>query len=232
VDKDVLLPDIRRGEMAVMTGSDASDELLRRARAGNETALAALFARYRERLRRMVQLRLDRRLSGRVDASDILQETYLEVRMRFAEYARRQDQEHPLPFFLWLRLVTGQKMTDLHRHHLGARMRDAGLEVSLHRGAMPQASSVSLAAQLLGKLTSASRAAIRAEHRLLVQDALNSMDPIDREVLVLRHFEHLTNDDVSLVLELSKSAASQRYIRALQRLKGILSSIPGLSERL
>ena len=117
----------------------------------------------------------------------------------------------------------------MHRFHLGAQMRDAGQEVSLHRGPFPQASSVSLAAQLLGKMTSASHAAIRAEHKLIVQEALNGMDPIDREVLALRHFEHLSNDETALVLGLTKSAASNRYIRALKRLKEILSSIPGLT---
>src|SRR5262249_34893460 len=150
---------------AVMT-ADLSDpdDLLRNARAGDERALAALFTHYRERLKRMVRLRLDRRLSGRVDASDVLQEAYLEVHQRFAEWAAKRE----LPFFLWLRLVTGQKLTDCHRHHLGAQMRDAGQEVSLYRGALPQASSASLAAHLLGRLTSASKAAIRAEHKLLV----------------------------------------------------------------
>jgi RNA polymerase sigma-70 factor (ECF subfamily) len=109
-------------------------------------------------------------------------------------------------------------------------MRDAGQEVSLHRGPFPQASSISLAAQLLGRMTSASKAAIRVEHKLIVQEALNGMDPIDREVLALRHFEHLSNDETALVLGLSKSAASNRYIRALKRLKEILSSIPGLNQ--
>jgi RNA polymerase sigma-70 factor, ECF subfamily len=128
--------------------------------------------------------------------------------------------------------VTGQKLTDVHRHHLGTKIRDAGREVSLYRGALPQASSVSLAAQLLGKLTSATQAAIRAEHKLLVQEALNGMDPLDREVLVLRHFEYLSNDETALVLGLKKGTASQRYIRALKRLKEFLSSIPGLKENL
>ena len=95
---------------------------------------------------------------------------------------------------------------------------------------MPQASSVSLAAQLLGKITSASRAAIRAEHKLILQEALNGMDPIDREVLALRHFEQLSNDETALVLGLTKTAASNRYIRALKRLKEILSAIPGMIE--
>jgi RNA polymerase sigma-70 factor (ECF subfamily) len=204
----------------------ASDDLLSRACAGDQAALAGLFAGYRERLRRMVQLRLDSRLAGRLDASDILREAHLAVRRRFADYAG--DQGERLPFFLWLRRITGQTMTDLHRKHLGTQMRDAALEISLHRGEMPVASSASLAAQMLGKLTSASRAAIRAEQRLIVQEALNRLDPIDREVLVLRHLEHLTNAEVALVLDLGKTAASQRYVRALVRLKDILAAIPGL----
>jgi RNA polymerase sigma-70 factor (ECF subfamily) len=203
------------------------DALLARALGGDEAAFAALFGAQRERLRRLVRLRLDRRLSGRVDSDDVLQEAYLEARRRLADYAR---DPHAMPFHLWLRLVTGQKLTDLHRHHLGAQARDAGMEVSLHRGAFPQASSVSLAAQLLGRMTSASRAAIRAEHKLILQEALNGMDPVDREVLTVRHFEHLSNDETALVLGLSKTAASNRYVRALRRLKEILSSIPGMNE--
>jgi RNA polymerase sigma-70 factor (ECF subfamily) len=213
--------------------ADAADDknlvLLRSALAGDESALAALFDGYRDRLRRMIRLRLDRRLSGRVDSSDVLQDAYLDVRKRLAEYARDPA---AMPFHLWLRLVAGQRLTDVHRYHLGSQMRDAGQEVSLHRGPFPQADSVSLAAQLLGKMTSASKAAIRAEHNLIVQETLNGMDPIDREVLALRHFEHLSNDETAQLLGLSKSAASNRYIRALKRLKEILSSIPGLKERL
>ncbi len=209
-------------------GSD-DQALIECAMAGDELALAGLFDAYRDRLRRMIRLRLDRRLSGRVDSSDVLQEAYLDVRKRLVEYARDPA---AMPFHLWLRLITGQRLTDVHRHHLGAQMRDAGQEVSLHRGPFPQANSVSLAAQLLGKMTSASHAAIRAEHKLIVQEALNGMDPIDREVLALRHFEHLSNDETAQVLGLTKSAASNRYIRALKRLKEILSSIPGLREQL
>jgi RNA polymerase sigma-70 factor (ECF subfamily) len=153
-------------------------------------------------------------------------DAYIEAHKRLGDWAEKQE----VPFFLWLRLVTGQKLTDCHRQHLGAQMRDAGQEVSLYRGALPQASSASLAAQLLGKMTSATQAAIRAEHKLIVQQTLNSMDALDREVLVLRHFEHLSNEETALVLGVKKSAASQRYIRALKRLKDILSSIPGLGD--
>jgi RNA polymerase sigma-70 factor (ECF subfamily) len=133
-----------------------------------------------------------------------------------------------MPVFLWLRLVTGQKLIDLHRHHLGTKMRDAGVEVSLHRGALPVASSVSLAELLLGRLTSPTRAAQRAEMQLRLQEALNRMDPVDREVLILRHFEELSNVETAHVLGLEKTAASNRYIRALKRLKGVLSSFSGL----
>ena len=202
---------------------DDTDDLLRRAEAGEEPAMAELFTRNRERLRHMVNVRMDRRLQGRVDASDVLQEAYLDFARRLPEYAKNPN----MPFFLWLRFLTAQRLIDLHRQHLGAGMRDAGQEVSLYRGALPQASSVSLAAQLLGRLTTASQAAIRAETQIRVQEALNTMDPIDREVLALRHFEMLSNEEAAQVLGIKKSAASNRYIRALKRLKSILTAYSG-----
>jgi RNA polymerase sigma-70 factor (ECF subfamily) len=206
------------GAVMIDDSSDI-DALLRRARVGDADALAELFDRYRERLRQMIRLRLDRRLYGRIDPSDVLQEAYLDLAERFPEYAAKPT----LPFFLWLRWLTGQRLIDLHRQHLGTKMRDAGQEVSLYRGALPQASSESLAAQLLGKLTSPTQAAVRAETQIRVQEAINSMDPMDREVLVLRHFEMLGNQETAQVLGISKKAASNRYVRALERLKEILS---------
>jgi RNA polymerase sigma-70 factor (ECF subfamily) len=199
------------------------DDLLRRAHAGDEAALGTLFAHYRDRLRKMVRLRLDRRVYGRIDASDVLQEAFLDVARRFPEYAAAPT----VPFYLWLRALTGQRLIDLHRQHLGARMRDAGREVSLYRGALPQASSASLAQQMLAGLTSPTQAAVRAEMQLQLQEALNSMDPIDREVVVLRHFEELNNVETAQVLGLDTSAASKRYIRAIRRLKAILDRVPG-----
>jgi RNA polymerase sigma-70 factor (ECF subfamily) len=209
-----------------MAGDESiPEDLLGRARAGDAQARADLFARCRDRLRRMVRLRLDRRLQGRVDPSDVLQDAYLDYARRFHEWVERPA----LPFFLWLRLLTGQKLVDLHRRHLGTQMRDAGQEVSLYRGALPQASSASLAAQLLGRLTSASQAAVRAETQVRVQEALNGLEPIDREVLTLRHFEMLSNEEAAAVLGLKKSAASNRYIRALRRLKEALGDWPGFA---
>ena len=184
-----------------MTEPGDLTELLARAAAGDENALTELFSRYRKRLKQMVRLRLSRQLQGRVDDSDILQEAYLEAAQRFPDYlANRQ-----LPFFLWLRHITGEKLIDAHRRHLGAQIRDANQEVSLHRGPMPAASSGSLAARLLGRLTSPSQAAIKAETRLRVQEVLNGMDPLDREILALRHFEQLTNAEVAATLEMNES---------------------------
>ncbi|HEV3344391.1 MAG TPA: sigma-70 family RNA polymerase sigma factor [Pirellulales bacterium] len=204
------------------------DALIERAARGDEQALGELFSRYRERMKQMVKLRLDRRLAGRVDPSDVVQDAFVEASKRLPDFARKKE----LPLLLWLRLVTGEKLIDLHRTHLGTKMRDAGLEVSLYRGALPEASSVMLASQLLGQLTTPSQAVVRAEVRLQVQTALNSLGPLDREVLALRHFEQLNNEETALVLGIRKSAASHRYVRAVVRLKEILSAIPGFSENL
>ena len=200
-----------------------NEELLDAARVGDEGALAALVERHRDRLERMVQLRMDRRLQGRVDPSDVVQDAYLAVRGKFPQYSV----DSTLPFFLWLRLEVGQKLVAVHRFHLGTKMRAAGQEVALHRGALPQVTSLSLAEHLLGKLTTASHAAMRAELKLRVQEALNSMDPNDREVLILRHFEELSNAEAAQVLGIKPSAAVNRYVRALKRLKDVFQGMPG-----
>src|SRR3954447_23996957 len=207
-----------------MTGeSDEVFGLLRRAAAGEEGPLRELFSRHRDRLKRMIHLRLSRRLAGRVDDSDVLQEALVEVARKLPEYAR----EPRLPLFLWMRQLAVLKLAEVHRRHLGTQLRDADREVTLHRGGLPLVDSVSLAAQLLGTLTTPSQAAIKAETRLLVQEALNGMDPIDREVLALKHFEQLSTAEIAEVLGLSKAGAGSRSLRAIKRLREILSRIPG-----
>jgi RNA polymerase sigma-70 factor (ECF subfamily) len=201
-------------------------ELLSRLRTGDQTALADLFARYRERLRRMVAVRLDPRLAGRVAASDVLQEAYIDALKRFPHYFEKPDQ----PFFGWLRLVVGQRIADVHREHLEARKRDARQEVSIENRVPAAASSVCLAACLAGRLTSPSHAAARNEWAAKLETALDELDPLDREVLALRHFEELSNTETADILGIQPSAASKRYVRALARLKQILealNSIPG-----
>lgn len=210
-----------------MSEDEQIEALVRRAAAGDDQAVSALLAPFRDRLRRMAELRLDRRLRGRVDADDIVQETLMEAVKRLPDYVQKPDMSFPV----WLRFLAGQKLVDAMRHHLGVHKRDAGLEVSLYRGPMPEASSASLASMLLGRLTTPSAAAMRIETQLQVQEILNGMDPIDREVLVLRHFEHLNNNEVAELLGIRKSAASKRYITALKRLGQIMSQIPGFEEQ-
>jgi RNA polymerase sigma-70 factor (ECF subfamily) len=214
-------------EEAGMTGLETqADEALVRAVRDDDRALAELFARHRDRLWRMVRVRLDRRLLGRVDPDDILQEAYLDAAKRI-EHFRREDTPS---FFLWLRLIVGQTLVDVHRRHLGAQARDAGREVSIHRGACPDATSASLAGVLVGRMSTPSRAAIRAEAAGRIEEALDGMEPIDREVLVLRHFEELTNGEVAEVLGIQPKAASIRYVRAVARLKAILSRFPEFAD--
>ena len=167
---------------------------------------------------------MDERLRGRVDESDVLQETLADAARRLPNYTAATD----YPFFLWLRDLAAQKLVDLHRRHLSAQKRSVNREVSLERGAYPAATSACLAAHLLGRLTSPSQAAVRQETKMRVQDALNSMEELDRELLALRHFEQLSNAEAAAVLGLNDSTASSRYLRALRKLKAILQATPGL----
>lgn len=189
-------------------------------------ALAILFARHRPRLWRMAHLRLDRRLLGRVDADDVLQEAYLNALQRVHHF--HDDQASS--FFIWLRLVVGQTLVDLHRRHLGAQARDAGREVQLGGGTAqsPDADSAWMAGELAGQLTPASQAYQRRELAQRLQEALDALSPTDREVLVLRHFEELGNGEVAQVLNIQPKAASIRYVRALARLKAVLAQSPEL----
>ena len=208
------------------TEVDDLQPLLDRLARGDTRALGELFARYQAPLRRMIALRLDHRLNGRVSASDILQETYIDAQKRTRHYFEKPE----MPFFVWLRLVAGQRLVEVHRQHLGAQMRDAGQEVSLDRGGMMAASSDCLARQLAGKFSSPSHAAQRDEMLALVENVLDGLDPIDREVLALRHFEELTNNEVAAILGIDKAAASKRYVRALVRLKDALANLPEFSD--
>jgi RNA polymerase sigma-70 factor (ECF subfamily) len=206
-----------------MDESAEPDELLARAAEGSQADWTALLTRYGERLRRMVALRLDPRLQGRVDTSDVLQEVYLEAFRQLPDYLH----DPTLPFFLWLRFLAAHKLGRIHRHYLGTQARDARREVSLDRGAVPEASSAALAAQLVGHDTPPSEAAARAERKRLLQEALERMDPLDREVVALRHFEQLSRAETARVLGISEAATAKRYLRALARLKETLALRPG-----
>lgn len=211
--------------METVTADNPSEteRLLQSVIDGDQESWGTLLIRYEKRLRRMVAYRMDQRLQGRIDPLDVIQDAYLEASEHREEYVRQPG----VPFYLWLRGIVGNKLLEVHRHHLGTQMRDACREVSLYRGKMPEASSAALAAQLLGHATRPSEAAIRAEVKIYLQEALNSMDPLDREALVLRHFEQLSPPEVAQVLGIKEKAAGMRYLRALKRLKDILICLPG-----
>jgi RNA polymerase sigma-70 factor (ECF subfamily) len=208
-----------------MNDADDRDEvLLTPLKEGDEQALARAFSHHRERLWQMVRFRLDPRLAGRVDEDDVLQEAYLDAAKRLKHF----EDHGASSVFLWLRLVVAQTLVDVHRRHFGTQMRSVGREVRIHNFYGGQATSASIASQLLGRITSPSRAAMRAELSDQLEAALAEMDPTDQEVLALRHFEELTNSEVAEVLGIQQKAASIRYVRALKRLKDVLASVPDI----
>ena len=194
-------------------------ELLRELSANREESLAKYFSLVRTRLRRVVNFRLDYRLSGRVSESDVLQETYVRAAKRIDSFLTKPD----MPFFVWLRLETQQQIMDIHRQHFSAEKRDIRKEISLGRSSQKTGqTSMALAAHLVGKMTSPSQLFAKAEKIAALETTLNGMNDLDREVIALRNYEELSNEETAEVLQIKPSAASKRYLRALKRLKQIM----------
>jgi RNA polymerase sigma-70 factor (ECF subfamily) len=207
------------------------ETLLARAAVGDPTAWGSLLSFHQERLTRIVEFRMDRRLRGRLDAADVVQEAFIAATARQAEFFGPSSQ----PLFLWLRWMVGNKLLEFHRQHLGAQMRDARREhASGHRSNADdsyEATRTALIAQLTAGATGPATAAGRAELHARLNDALEKMDATDREVLALRHYEQLTSAEAAQVLGIQERAAAKRYTRALERLREILADMPGgLSE--
>jgi len=198
-----------------MTDRFQDTDELGQLRSRREEAVAELLGRYREKLLRMITLRLDGRILGKVDREDILQDAFLEAARRIQDYLDQPS----VPFFVWLRQITSQVLIDTHRRYLGAKMRDVNLEVSSHRVGPAGTSSAFLVAQLADSLTTPSQFAAREEMVSELRTALEKLGQIDREVLVLRHLEELSNNEVAQILGIDKYAASKRYLRALERLR-------------
>ncbi len=199
--------------------NDPTNEL-QRLTEGGEAALAELFSEYRERLERIVSFRLEPRIRGRLDPADVLQEAYLEIARRYHEYIQNPS----VSLFVWLRQRTLQTMIDLHREHFREK-RDPNRENRYVSQPNSQTTSMSIARFLLDEVTSPSQAAVDAEESQRLHAALESMQEVDREVLALRHFEHLSNLQVAEILGLSPTAASNRYIRAAARLSEIVANL-------
>ena len=183
-----------------------------------EEAVADLFDAYRPKLLRMIAIRLDTRLAGKVDADDVLQDAFVEAARRVQDYLDCPS----VPFFVWLRQITGQVLIDTQRRYLGAQMRDVRKEVGIFTARHGGASSAFLVHQLADSLTTPSQFAVRRETLDEMAEALATLGETDREVLVLRHLEELTNTEVAQVLGIDKYAASKRYLRALGRLKNAM----------
>lgn len=194
------------------------DELLELAAAGRRCSLDELLEMHRDRLRRFLQFRIDRRLARRIDDSDVIQESLLEASQRFDEYMA----DRSVPFFVWLRYLTSQRLAQLQRVHLGAQQRDVRREEPVADRESEGASSMNLADLLEAQLTSPSVHLIRAEIRARLREALDRMEAIDREILLLRHFEQLSNQESARILGISETAASNRFVRAVERLEVIL----------
>jgi RNA polymerase sigma-70 factor, ECF subfamily len=198
----------------------ATQELLNRLRSGDGGALALLFDYYRPRLRQMVQFRMHGGLSARIDASDVLQETFVDAFQQLAGYLRRPR----VAFYVWLRGLTWERLLKLQERHLGAQCRTVERELPL-----PE-SSILLARALLANKASPSQAVVQEELRRRVQQGLARLSAPDREVILMRDFEGLTNSEAAQILNLSASATTMRYGRALYRLKEILMADSALGE--
>ena len=194
-----------------------------RLRMAGEQALAETLVAERDRLHRIIEHRMDPKLSGRVDPGDVLQETFLEARKRLTRYL----DDPKVPVFVWLRGVALDTLINVHRRHVEAQRRDAGQEVSIQATAVNASSSANLARSLMAADTSPSNAVLREETHQMLERALEILDDIDREVLTMRHFEQLSNDEVAQILGVKKAAASRRYTRALEHIRVVLQALPG-----
>jgi RNA polymerase sigma-70 factor (ECF subfamily) len=200
--------------MADVTPDSAETQrLLQQVCAGDASAFGALFARHRSYLRQVIELRLDPRLRARVDPSDVVQETQLEAFRRLPDYLERR----PMAFRLWLRKTACERLLTTQRHHRGAARRSVRREVPL-----PDGSSLQLAQQLLDPGLSPSQQAQRNELVRRVRQAVGRLSETDREILLMRNLEGLSNQEVAQILQMDPATASQRYGRALLRLRKLL----------
>lgn len=202
------------------TSTDIRD-LLDRARGGDPGAIEALFAHHREPLRQAVALRLDGRLAARCDPSDVVQQTLLEAVRRLPLYLERQQ----IPFPLWLRGLAREKLIDLHRRQVVAGKRAAGRELP----PLPVDSSAAFVRGMLGREPSPSHVLLAAELAEQLRSAIEELDDDERDLILWRHFEQLSNGEVATLLEINEAAASKRYVRALERLRGLLKGL-GVSD--
>jgi RNA polymerase sigma-70 factor (ECF subfamily) len=195
-----------------------TQDLLAQVRRGEPAAVERLLARLREPMRRMIGLRLDPAIAARVDASDVVQDVLLETSRRLGEYLANPV----MPFHLWLRHIARDHIIDAHRRHRRAQGRTVDREQALPAARPDQSSQDQVAVFIDRELTPAT-AALRHEMEKQFHAAVAQLEEDDREIIYLRHFEQLSNQDVAEALALTEAAASMRYLRAVRRLRGILN---------
>lgn len=196
-----------------------TQELLEQAKAGNADAVEQLLAKHREPIRRMIDLRLDPAIVQRLDASDVVQEVLIEASRRLKDYLKAPG----MPFHLWLRHIAKDHIIDAHRRHHQAQKRGVDREQPMHRPGWSDRSSLDLAGQLLDQDLTPASAAIQQEMQRRLQDAIGQLDDDDREVILMRHYEMLANQEVASSLGLTEAAASMRYLRAVRKLRDLLA---------
>lgn len=200
------------------------DELVQRLRQGDQAALAELFEINRDRLLRMVSIRMDRRLNGRVDETDVLQEAFLTLSQKIDNFADYPDMSP----YVWMRLTVNDRLIALHRKHIQAGKRDARREVSMSQKANPEESSAEIAATLADSFSSVGGKAARAEVTNMIKATLDCMEEKDREIILMRIFEGMSNAEAAQALGLTANGASSRFSRAMDRLqKDVMKTGPG-----
>jgi RNA polymerase sigma-70 factor (ECF subfamily) len=202
----------------MIPNSPETQELLDQARQGDASAVGRLLAQHREPVRRMIDLRLDPAIAARVDASDVVQDVLLEASRRLDDYLSKPV----MPFHLWLRHIAKDHIIDAHRRHRLAQRRGVDREQPLVPAALAGRSSVELAGQLMDPERTPASAAIQQELERRLHAALVALDEDDREVILMRHYEQLSNQEVAASLGLSEAAASMRYLRSIRRLRALL----------
>jgi RNA polymerase sigma-70 factor (ECF subfamily) len=200
-------------------GPDDTDHLLRNAAAGDTAAIERLLERHRERLRRMIALRLDDRLAARVDASDVVQEALADAARKLAHYAR----DRPLPFYPWLHRLAAERLAAAHRRHRRSKARSVAREEA-DTFAWPDSSAQMMVNSLVAHDTTPSHALLREEQRLRVHAALQELRPIDREILMMHYLEELSFPEIAAILDIGEGAAKMRHLRALQRIRALMAS--------
>jgi RNA polymerase sigma-70 factor, ECF subfamily len=201
------------------SGPDDTDDLLRSAAAGDTVAIESLLERHRKRLRRMIALRLDDRLTARVDASDVVQEALADAARKLADYAR----DRPLPFYPWLHRLAAERLAEVHRRHRRSKARSVARE-EINAFAWPDSSALLIVDRLTANDPTPSHALIREERSRHVHAALQGLPPIDREILMMHYLEELNFPEIAAILDIGEGAAKMRHLRALRRIRALMAT--------